>query len=192
MPVLKKGIATVCVVLVFVTGCNSQQSPATSKAAPTVQKTPFSLSVVPQTSHEEPFGSSIEMAHNKPHEFFVVLTNVSPDTQPVWENWNSWGYQNVSFELTTANGKKFVVSRRQEDFTRNFPSTFLISSGEHQVYPIRLDELWETHPTLPKIDEMSVTLKAIYEVSPTAETAQYHVWTGHLESRSYKLTLKQS
>jgi hypothetical protein len=163
----------------------------TSKAGSSVEKSPFSLSVVPQTSHEEPFGSAIEMAHNKPREFFVVLTNVSPGSQPVWEYWNSWGYQNISFELTTADGKKFGVSKRQEDFTRNFPSTFRIASGEHQVYAIRLDGWWETHPLLPKTDEMPIALKAIYEVPPTAEAAQYHVWTGHLESRSYELKLRQ-
>ena len=191
MPNIKKAISTLCVALVFVTACNSQQGTASSKASPSVEKIPFSLSVVPQGSHEEPFGSSIEMAHNKPREFFVVLTNVSPEPQPIWEYWNSWGYQNVSFELTTADGKKFVVSRKQEKFTRNFPSTFLIGPGEHQVYAIRLDEWWETHPSLPKIDETPLTLKAIYEVSPTTEAAQFHVWTGHLESRSYKLTLRQ-
>ena len=190
MPTSKKAISALCVVVAFVTACHSQKGTASSKAALGVQKPPFSLSVVPQTSHEEPFGGSIEMAHNKPREFFVVLTNVSPETQPVWEYWNSWGYQNISFELTTANGKKFVVSRNQEGFTRNFPSTFLIGPGEHQVYAIRLDEWWETHPSLPKVAETSITLKATYEVSPTAEATQYNVWTGPLESRSYKLTLR--
>lgn len=109
----------------------------------------------------------------------------------MWEYWNSWGYQNVSFELTTTDGKKFIVSKRQEEFTRNFPSTFLIESGEHQVYAIRLDESWETHPSLPKLDGVHITLKAIYKVAPTSEAVQFKVWTGRLESRSYNLTLRQ-
>jgi hypothetical protein len=189
-PIIRKAIPTLCVVLAFVAACNSQRGSANSKAA-TVEKSPFSLSVVPQTSRGEQFGSSIEMAHNKPREFYVVLTNASPETQPVWEYWNSWGYQTVSFELTTADGKKVVVSRKQEGFTMNFPSTFLIGPGEHQIYAIRLDDRWETHPLLSHIDEMPVTLTAIYEVSPTAEATQYHVWIGHIESRNYKLTLRQ-
>lgn len=190
MPI-KRAISTLYAVLLFVSACNSHRGPASLEDAFAVQKSPFSLSVVPQTSHEEPFGNSIQMARNKAREFFVVLTNISPETQPVWEYWNSWGYQNVSFEITTADGKKFVLSKRQEDFTRNFPSTFLIAPREHQVYAIRLDDWWETHPPLPKADEMPIKLKAIYEVSPTPEAAQYHVWTGRLESRSYKLTLRQ-
>jgi hypothetical protein len=93
--------------------------------------------------------------------------------------------------MTTADGKRFVVSRRQGEFTKNYPSTFLIGFGEHQVYAIRLDEWWETHPSLPKTDEMPITVKAVYEISTTPEAAQYKVWTGRVESHSYKFSLRQ-
>jgi len=152
-------------------------------------KVPFSLSIVPTNSSGEV--GSITMAQSKARDFYVVLTNVSKDPQPVWESWNSWGYQNISFELMTTEGRKFVLTTRQQDFTRNFPSTFLIQPGEHLVYAIRLDKWWEVRPTLPKSDEMPITLKAIYDVSPTPEAAQYKVWIGRVESRSYKLTLRQ-
>jgi hypothetical protein len=145
---------------------------------------PFSLSVVPGRS-------GITMAKNKPDEFYVVLTNVSREPQATWETWNSWGYQTISFEMTTTEGKKFVVSRRQGEFTKNAPSTFRVKPGENQVFAIRLDEWWETHPTLPKSDEMPITLKAIYEVTPTPEAAEYKVWTGRLESHSYTFLLRQ-
>jgi hypothetical protein len=126
-----------------------------------------------------------------PVPFYVVLTNVSSERRAVWEYWNSWGYQTISFELTTVDGKKFLVSKRQEEFTRNFPSTFLVEPGEHQVYAIRLDQWWETHPTLPKTDEMPITLKAAYKVSATPEAAQYKVWTGRVESRAYNFKLRE-
>jgi hypothetical protein len=60
-----------------------------------------------------------------------------------------------------------------------------------EVYVIHLDEWWEIHPPVPKTDEMTITLKAIYEVSPTPESAQYKVWTGRLESHDYKFSLRQ-
>jgi len=188
---MKKVVLTLCAALVFITACNTKKEAASSKSEPSVQKFPFSLFVVPETSRGEHYGSSIEMAHDKPRVFYVVLTNVSSEPQAVWEYWNSWGYQTVSFELTTADSKKFLVSKRQEDFTRNFPSTFLIEPGEHQVYAIRLDQEWDTHPSLLKAAETPVILKAIYEVAPTSEAAQYKVWTGRLESRTYKLNLRQ-
>jgi hypothetical protein len=131
------------------------------------------------------------MADDKPGNFYVVFTNVSAEPQAVWEYWNSWGYQTISFELRTADGRKFTVTMREQGFTANFPSTFLIEPGEHQVYAIRLDNEWETHPALPKAAEMPIILKAFYEVLPTPEAAQYKVWTGRLESRTYKLKLRQ-
>jgi hypothetical protein len=152
-------------------------------------KGPFSLAVVPTSSHSE--GGSITMAQNKPRDFYVVLTNVSKEPQGVWENWNSWGYQAISFVFTTVDGSKIVVSKRQQAFTRNGPSTFLIQPGEHQVYAIRLDKEWGAHPMLSRADEMPITLKAVYEVSPTPEATQYSVWTGRIESGSYKFTLRQ-
>jgi hypothetical protein len=188
---MKKLSLTLYFALVFITACNTQEPPASSKVKAKVQKSPFSLSVVPETSRGEGFGSTIDMAHDKPRDFYVVLTNVSPEPQPVWEVWNSWGYRTISFELATVAGKKFVVSKRPGMFTANFPSTYLIEPGEHQVFAIRLDQWWETHPTFPKADETQIMLKAIYEVPPTTEAAQHKVWTGHLESRTYNLNLKQ-
>lgn len=160
---------------------------ATLEPVAKVQETswcPFSLSIVPGIS-------GITMAKNKPDEFYVVLTNISGLPLAVWESDNSWGYQAISFELTTTEGRKFAVSKRTEIFTMNFPSAFLVKPGEHQVYAIHLDDWWETHPRLPKNDEMPITLKAVYEVTPTPEATEYKVWTGRLESRSYDFMLRQ-
>jgi len=182
-------VLSFCAVLVLFVGCDVQRMATTSKAD--AQKPPFSISIVPETNQVQPFGGSIAMAREKVRVFHVVLTNVSPETQAVWEDWNSWGYQNVAFELVTESEKKILISKRQTGFTRNFPSTFLIEPGEHQVYDIRLDEEWEAQPALAKTDEMAITLKAIYQVLPTDEAAQYKVWTGRAESRPYKFKLRQ-
>jgi hypothetical protein len=150
---------------------------------------PFSLAVVPSRS----FGDRgmIAMSHNKPQDFYVVLTNVSGEPQAVWELWNSWGYQTISFELTTANGQRFVLSRGPEGFTKNNPSTFVVQPGEHQVYAIHLDKSWVSTPTFPKADEMPITLKAAYQVAPTREASEHKVWAGRVESRGYTFTLRQ-
>jgi len=171
----------------FLSGCDGgmhlKRVEPVAKAQET-SRSPFSLSIVPGIG-------GITMAKNKPREFYVVITNVSGGPQSIWQYWNSWGYQAISFELTTADGKKFVLSKKQEEFTRNFPSTFVVEPGEHQVYPIKLDEWWEAHPALPKTNEMPITLKAVYEVSVTPEASQYKVWTGRVESHDYKFLLRQ-
>ena len=188
---MKKSLLSLLVVMVFLTACNTRKAATSLRVEPGVSKPPLSISVVPASSRGEGFGSSISMAREKASDFYVVLTNTSSEQQAAWEYWNSWGYQTISFELTTADGKKFLVSRREEDFTMNFPSTFLIEPGEHQVYAIRFDKRWDTQPSLPKTDEESISLKAIYEVRPTPEAARYKVWTGRLESHTYRLELRQ-
>jgi hypothetical protein len=188
---MKRVFLSLCAVVVFLGGCDTRKKDSNPKAESTVQKSPFSLSVVSERSQVEPSGSNIAMAHDKPGKFYVVFTNVSAEPQAVWEYWISWGYQTVTFELTSEDGRKFLVSKRPHGFTRNFPSTFLIEPGEHQVYAIRLDEWWEAHPALPKAAEFPITLKAIYEVLPTPEAVEYKVWTGRIESRTYKLKLRQ-
>ena len=147
--------------------------------------------MVPETSRGDPPGGTIAMGKGSTRDFYVVLTNISADRQSVWESRNSWGYQAITLELTTADGKKFRVSKRQQGFTRNFPATFLIEPREHQVIGLRLDEWWQAEPPVPKVAELPVKLKAIYEVAPTQESSQYQVWTGRLESRTYDLTFSQ-
>jgi hypothetical protein len=95
------------------------------------------------------------------------------------------------FDFATKDGKKYAVTKRDEEFTRNFSSTFLVPPGEHQVFAVHLDEPWVTHPPFPKADEMPITVKAIYEVPPTPEASQHKVWTGRVEPHTYDLTLRQ-
>lgn len=183
----KKSLAAIAFFLVCasiisdsLSGCKDRTHPKEEG----LSQPPFSLSIVPGRS-------GVTIAKKNPDEFYVVLTNISRLPHAIWESWNSWGYQTISFELTMADGRKFVLSKKQEEFTANFPSTFDVNPGEHQVYPIKLDEWWETRPTLPKRDEMPITLKAVYEVTPTPEATQYKVWTGRLESPSYNFLLRQ-
>jgi len=150
-------------------------------------KSPFTLAVVPSNSESKT--QSITIAKDKPREFYVILTDASKEARAVFQKWNSWGYQNVCLEFTTEDGKKFIVSMREQDFTRNFPGTFLIQPGEHQVYPIKLDEKWEITPNLTTDGETKVTLKAIYRVPPTPEATEHKVWVGRVESKEYNFTL---
>jgi hypothetical protein len=169
-----------------------------------VPSAPLSIAVVPtncygencfiQTGHKTP-------ATAKPEDFYIVLTNISQQNQPVYEYWNGWGCQTISFVLTTEDGKKYVMSRRPKQFDYNFPSTFLIKPGQQQVFAIRFDDDWEMSPMLPQKDETQVTLRAIYEVSAKNSTPddfifppiiKERVWKGRIESPSYANTTIQS
>jgi hypothetical protein len=177
----------------FASGCDrrTHSEPSISQGQLPVPALPFLLSIAADRA-------GITMAHSTPRDFelprrdfYVVLTNVSNQAQTVWEDWNSWGYQAISFELTAADGRKYVLSVRQRGFDKNYPSALVIQPAEHVVYPIHLDEFWDSRPSLPKTAELAITLKAIYEITPTPESGEYKVWTGRVESHPYNFTLRQ-
>jgi hypothetical protein len=153
-------------------------------------QSPFSISVVPAWSG--PSGRGISMATNTLDTFYVILTNVSKEAQPVFRTSNSWGYYAVSFELQTVDGHVVAITKRPQGFTKNNPTTFVVPPDEHMVYAIRLDDEWDAVPPPPIADEtpIAVTIKATYEVKPTPESAQQNVWTGRLESPSYKFRFR--
>ena len=152
------------------------------------QRMPFTLAIVPTRSRSDL--RVISTAEKQPDLFYVVLTNVSGQPQPAWETWNSWGFWTISFEFVMPDGKHIAATKnRNTCFTKNYPATFLIPPGESQVYPIRLDAGWDNRPTFAEAGDTPVTVKAIYEVAPTAESTKYKVWTGRIESANFKLIL---
>ena len=189
---LSKRKVIAVVLFCFASACRTVTTPTNIGVRPTpvlpTPKPPFELSVVPTRSSSD--SRAITLALQKPDEFYVVLTNISNESQPVWETWNSWGARTISFEFRFGNNSPILVERGPEVFTRNFPSTFLIPPGEHKVYPIRLDKWWDVR-AIPKSTEMPVSLKAIYQVPVTPEATTFHVWTGRVQSRNYEFTLKQ-
>jgi len=149
----------------------------------------FTLAIVPQAC-----GwlnqCSISTADKDPRTFYVVLTNQSDKPKFVWETWNSWGFNSISFEITSADGKTHVLTVKPQIFTRNIPSTFKILPGEHQIFPICLNDEWNGRLTYSKAGNDSVKVKAIFEIKPSPEDAENNVWTGLVSSKIYDLELR--
>lgn len=183
-------IAGLCLALGVTVACNSRKDLAQKPSKSDGSQGPYSIAIVPERSYRN-VGQSIMWSAKFPRAFYVVLTNVSSEPQAAFEYWNSWGYQVISFELTTADGKKSIISKNTQDFDKNFPSTFVILPSEQMIYPIKLDSEWTARPALLKANQMPVSIRAVYEVKPTRESAEEKVWTGRLESKSYEFTLWQ-
>ena len=147
---------------------------------------PFQIAIVPERSTEQ--GAEISWAADSKEIFYVVLTNTTDEPQRIFETWNSWGYQAISFELTLASSKKVKMAMRDQVFTKNFASTSTIPPKGHFVFPITLNDDWQGRPEFEKEGPTTVQLKAIYEISPTFESKEYAVWAGKVESE--ELTVK--
>lgn len=141
---------------------------------------PFELSIIPENRSENLSG--ISWANDCKSGFFVILSNLTDKAQPIFETWNSWGYQSISFEMTLPSGDTSTVTVKQQFFTRNFSSTFVIPPGGHQVFPITLNEVWEGNPAFGGKGRTRVNLKAVYEIDVSPESKEQGIWTGRVES----------
>src|SRR2546427_3481691 len=90
---------------------------------PVTRAAPFAVALAPESYRDATPHISMGAGNNR--AFFVVLTNVTDQGQAVWEDWNSWGYRCVSFQVTTPDGTKHSVIRKPHGFTRNFPGSSL-------------------------------------------------------------------
>jgi hypothetical protein len=154
---------------------------------------PFSVSIVPQDSNDAGQWISMRKAGSiKP--FYVVLTNTTSEPQRVFEAWNMWGYKAIAFECLTEDGQRAIVSRKDQDFDKNYPSTSIVPPGEHYVYAIEFtNQNWTMAPSLrfSKAEAVVVHLKAIYQLTPTRESQKLgkKIWVGRAESKDYAFRL---
>lgn len=146
----------------------------------------WTLRIVPTRSGGEP-GAMIDCA-TKGSSFYVVLTNTSGRDLSVWREWCSWGYNSLSFQVTLPGGKPFHVKKKPRGWKKNFPDPFVVKKGNHFVYSIRFDNIWEGFPEDWK--NRKVKIKAVYEVKDEDGQAKRHkVWTGKIGSPEIEVTL---
>jgi len=146
------------------------------------EEKPFLLSIVPESRSEN--SSLISLAKDSHRKFFVVLTNTTDKAQPVFEAWNSWGYQTISFELILPSGERTKLCVKPQKFTKNGPTTYVIPPKGHQVFPIALNDEWEVKFDFGIPGQTKIKLTAIYEVGASKESAVQKVWTGRIESET--------
>jgi hypothetical protein len=125
-----------------------------------------------------------QVSYSDPKSHLLVLIqNRSGHDQRIWETSNSWGYFNLSFELTDSTGKKWVVKKRDTIFTVNLSTFLTISPG--QIYIFNIDFVkereWQAFP-IRRVEGQIVQIRAIYDSTETPESKANDVWTGHLES----------
>ncbi len=125
----------------------------------------------------------------------VVVTNVSAAPVRVWRDWCSWGFQQLSFEITDDAGHSWTVSRKDHPFFKNYPDYWTLGPGEPLVLNIALTtDLWESPEAagaLPIADlkGKAVTMRAIFAASADDQSRENNVWTGRVTStpRTYEV-----
>ena len=96
----------------------------------------------------------------------VVLTNTSRHRLSIWDEACSWGYYNLSFEFTRADGRVVRVEKTPIDFTMNEMSGHVLDPGKQFIFQSAFRN-WDLkdYQEWNHADELKgrMTMKAIYK-----------------------------
>jgi hypothetical protein len=127
--------------------------------------------------------------------FHVLLTNVSTAPVTLFEEWNSWGYYGLSFDITYADGHKVHTYKTAREWQANYPSTITLAPKGFYVFDVNFDTTWANsirlHPA--KVQQgLECRLRAIYSIAPNKskkgrlpsilELLDSSPWTGTVRS----------
>jgi hypothetical protein len=116
----------------------------------------------------------------------VIIENVSSAPQQHFEEWNSWGYGNLTVAWTAADGTTGTVKKVPGVFTRNIPTAITLQPGQSLVREIHFDaKLWEGWPAIARFDKL--TLQVTYEVKSDPKAP---AWSGKVTSEEQTILIR--
>ncbi|MFI5380151.1 MAG: hypothetical protein ACHRHE_12705 [Tepidisphaerales bacterium] len=113
----------------------------------------------------------------------MIIENVSKQPQSHFDEWNSWGYGNVTLDWTDAQGHTGTVTKVPGAWTRNGPTTTILQPGEALVREVSFDpKLWQGWPAITNFT--TLTLKAGYRSTGEPQVSNSAAgWTGTVNSK---------
>jgi hypothetical protein len=131
-------------------------------------------------------------------QLFVVVTNVSDAPVRIFDQWNSWGYHNLTFSLERDNPdiKRELMRFGGQVWTGNAPDTIELAPGEHYVFAVTFQQgsnrmLTSSWGPLAVQNGAYpwVTIQAHFEIKADVFSEQQKVWTGKISSPPVRLRL---
>lgn len=160
-------------------------SAARAADAPEAAKPALRVSVSVPANH----GSRGIILNRPDSHFHIVVTNVSDAPQRLWREWCSWGFFNLTFKIVDANGEESVATKKQREWTKNYPDFMELAPGEHYVIDVYPHRDWTGFPLPANGKEMKLKLRAVYEIRPDDDSKKLNVWTGRIESDAIDVTV---
>ena len=154
----------------------------------------LSVQVVGNTYNPEPFIVEQGSKRRGLFYFHVVVQNTSNETIRLWEEWNSWGYYNLTFEVFDVNGKLLgVAQKKPQTWTMNFPSFLELKPKQVHVIDVYFHSFdWDApiKPIIGNQAKSNYSLVANYSVKACSDSAEQGVWNGISKSRPIDMTLE--
>lgn len=121
----------------------------------------------------------------KPEDHFhVVIRNNSDQPIELWSPNSSWGFNNLSFEITTSNEEKFILKKVEREWDKNFPGHFSIEPYNYFVIDVNFyDDTWQNFPVQFENGlDNKIKLSAIYQIEQTIKARELHIWLDKIVS----------
>ena len=151
----------------------------------------LSVQLVGNSYHGDTTRTGIRIASPESH-FHVVLRNESAETTRLWEEWNPWGFFNLTFELFDSNEKSLgEIQKIPISWTRNFPSFLELKPKQIHVIDVYLNPITWNMPIKPmgnREGPNKYNLVVTYSVPKCAESDKHGVWVGSLKSKPIPIT----
>jgi hypothetical protein len=161
------------VFLLIITGCVGCSD---NDKATTGMSTHKSVDIELSIPHTE--GLPVLYPNSEDSKISVIVYNRTDSAVRMYEDWNSWGYYNFSFEIETPDSI-YHVQRTKRGWWKNFPSYHVINPGETLVFNFKLDG-WDSESSsgkrsilrgsaqgwsgLPVKDYDSAKIRVLYEL----------------------------
>ncbi len=122
--------------------------------------------------------------------FHVIIENLSDRQINLWRERYSWGYFNLSFEITDEKGATWTVKKKEIDWEKNFPDYVAIGPKEKKVIDVSFNpDIWQSVLPSGATQRTMVSMVAIYESEGSKDASERDVWSGRLVSDKKQYTL---
>jgi hypothetical protein len=139
----------------------------------------------------EPLAIQLDLSELRRHAPWpagsAILVNLGRTRVRFWQMGNQWGDGVLSFEVLL-DGRTWRLSRRQQIYSRNVPSSAAVLAGAtHRISFDLGDGSWEGEARVDQLIDPGARLVAVYDVPQTPEAEKYGVWVGKLRSQPVPL-----
>ncbi|MBD2767539.1 hypothetical protein IC235_06505 [Hymenobacter sp. BT664] len=165
--------------------CEQAARPPSASPVAGAQALAPTLTIVPARYADAVFPDDVLSASGDRSLFHVLLYNPSDKPLRLFEEWNSWGYFGLSFDLTYPDGRVVHSEKTSVGWDKNVPTFTVIAPKGYYVFEVSFDpSRWKNSVLLEKSGEhgRKCRLRAIYSIPSDPEAVKYGVWTGTIRS----------
>lgn len=146
------------------------------------------LTIVP-TDYGRDVPQEPDISFGRYGHFHVLLFNPSSTPLTLFQEWNSWGYFGLSFDVTYPNGRHAHVAKKARGWDKNFPATLTVAPYGYYVFNVEFADLlgepvWDNlRPEDQGFKEgLRCRVRAVYTIEPSHDSRRAGVWSGTIAS----------